>query len=100
MFVNPTYEDNFPTTNIESLACGTPVITYNTGGSPEAIDSKTGIIVEKGNINDLHAAILKTQINEKAHYSAACRERAVQHYNNKERFGDYLKLYETLVEKI
>lgn len=35
VFVNPTYEDNFPTTNIEALACGTPSITYNTGGSPE-----------------------------------------------------------------
>lgn len=32
VFVNPTYEDNFPTTNLEALACGTPVITYNTGG--------------------------------------------------------------------
>lgn len=35
VFVNPTYEDNFPTTNIEAIACGTPVITYETGGSPE-----------------------------------------------------------------
>ena len=32
VFVNPTYEDNFPTTNIEALSCGTPVITYKTGG--------------------------------------------------------------------
>lgn len=37
VFVNPTYSDNFPTTNLEALACGTPVITYRTGGSPEAI---------------------------------------------------------------
>lgn len=35
VFVNPTYQDNFPTTNIEALACGTPVITYLTGGSPK-----------------------------------------------------------------
>lgn len=33
---NPTYEDNYPTVNIESIACGTPVLTYNTGGSPES----------------------------------------------------------------
>jgi glycosyltransferase involved in cell wall biosynthesis len=43
VFLNPTYEDNFPTTNLEALACGTPVITYETGGSPEAIDESTGI---------------------------------------------------------
>ena len=37
VLINPTYEDNFPTVNIEALACGTPVITYRTGGSPEAV---------------------------------------------------------------
>lgn len=36
IFVNPTLEDNYPTTNIEAIACGTPVVTYDTGGSPES----------------------------------------------------------------
>lgn len=36
-FVNPTYEDNYPTVNLEAIACGTKVITYNTGGSPETL---------------------------------------------------------------
>lgn len=53
IFFNPTYEDNFPTTNIESIACQTPVITYNTGGSPEAIDNNTGYIVEQGDIREV-----------------------------------------------
>ena len=38
VFVNPTLEDNFPTTNLEALACGTPVVTFETGGSAESID--------------------------------------------------------------
>ena len=50
VYINPTHKDNFPTTNIEALACGTPVITYNTGGSPEAIDANTGQVIEKGDI--------------------------------------------------
>ena len=50
VFFNPTYEDNFPTTNLEAIACETPVITYNTGGSPEAISEKTGIVCEKGDL--------------------------------------------------
>ena len=45
VFVNPTSQDNFPTTNIEALACGTPVVTYSTGGSPESIDKNTGLVV-------------------------------------------------------
>ena len=36
VFVNPTYEDNYPTTNLEAISCGTPVITYDTGGSSES----------------------------------------------------------------
>lgn len=59
VFVNPTYADNFPTTNIEALACGTPVITYKTGGSPEAIDEETGVVVEQGNLTALAEAILR-----------------------------------------
>lgn len=50
VFFNPTYEDNFPTTNLEALACGTPVVTYNTGGSLEVINEYTGAVVEKGNV--------------------------------------------------
>lgn len=37
LLLNPTLEDNFPTVNIEAVAGGTPVITYSTGGSPEAM---------------------------------------------------------------
>ena len=57
LFFNPTYEDNFPTTNIEAIACQTPVVTYTTGGSPEAIDSNTGYVVEKGNIQEVFKII-------------------------------------------
>lgn len=46
---NPTYEDNYPTTNLEAQACGTHVITYRTGGSPETIKGN-GIVFEKGNL--------------------------------------------------
>ena len=57
VFVNLTYEDNFPTVNLEALACGTPVITYQTGGSPEAIDNGCGFVVEQGNLNKIIEAI-------------------------------------------
>lgn len=47
---NPTYEDNFPTTNMEAICCGTPVITYRTGGSPESIEASTGYVLEQGDL--------------------------------------------------
>lgn len=97
VYVNPTYSDNFPTTNIESLACGTPVITYNTGGSPEAIDSKTGIVVEKGNIHQLLNAIGKIIDSEDVFTQKLCTERAESFFNKEERNQDYINLYNKLL---
>ena len=37
VFFNPTLEDNYPTVNLEAEACGTPVITYDTGGCRETL---------------------------------------------------------------
>lgn len=98
-FVNPTYVDNFPTTNIEALACGIPVITYDTGGSPEAIDEKTGIVVDRGDIAGLVRAIKVVLDNGKNHYTNDCRERAVKLYNRNERFADYITLYRNLIKE-
>lgn len=72
VFFNPTYEDNFPTTNLEALACGTPVVTYDTGGSPEAVieGGKTtgceiGCIIKKSspesvNLEEVKKALVNT----------------------------------------
>ena len=98
VFVNPTYQDNFPTTNIEALACGTPVVTYNTGGSPEAIDKETGIVVEKGNVDELRDAIERVTSAKTEYYDKVkCRKRAEKHFDKNERYQDYLQLFKTLV---
>ena len=97
VFVNPTWQDNFPTTNIEALACGTPVITYNTGGSPESIDDETGLVVEKGDINGLLKAINTILCQNKTHYSDKCRRRAEKLYNKDDRYKDYIKIFESLI---
>lgn len=96
VFVNPTLVDNFPTVNLEALACGTPVITYKTGGSPEAIDDHTGIVVTRGDINSLKTAILQMLKVRNAAILINCRARAVRFFDSRSRFLDYLKLYEQL----
>lgn len=98
VFVNPTHIDNFPTTNIEALSCGTPVITYDTGGSPEAIDEDTGFVIEKGDIDGLYRAI-RTVINQgKDQYTETCRTRTEQHFDKDKQFGQYLDLYKELLK--
>lgn len=95
VLINPTYADTFPTVNLEALACGIPVITYKTGGSPEAIDSNTGIIVEQGNINELAIAIKK--VEKKTFSRETCRKRAEDFFDKDKCFNKYIQLYENLL---
>lgn len=94
VFINPTLEDNFPTTNLEALACGTPVITFNTGGSPECLTDRCGIVVDKGNVEQLKDAILsleqRTDIT-----TSSCREQAL-YFRHDLNFQEYLELYKYL----
>ena len=93
VFVNPTYEDTFPTTHLEALACGTPVITYNTGGGPESLDSTCGVIVEKGNVTKLADAILSMDSDSLTVES--CRRRALN-YDRFKCFQTYIDLYKNI----
>ena len=97
VFINPTRQDTFPTVNIESLACGTPVITFKTGGSPEILNNKCGKVVECNNVEQLEEEIInmrkyKIQKNE-------CIIRA-QKYNQYERFDQYVNEYRLLLKEV
>ena len=97
VFVNPTWEDNFPTTNLEALACGTPVITYRTGGSVEAIDERTGYVVDRGDVCGVADIIQNLKVNSKQTYTSDCRKRAVIYFNKTERYEEYLALYNSIL---
>lgn len=96
VFVNPTYEDCFPTVNLESLICGTPIITYNTGGSPEAIDEKTGIIVNQGDYCAMADAIMKLSKTIDKFSSAICIAYAQRNFNEENAFAKYIALFHEL----
>ncbi|MBP3590574.1 MAG: glycosyltransferase, partial [Muribaculaceae bacterium] len=97
VFVNPTYGDTFPTTNLEALACGTPVVTYRTGGSPEAISESTGRVVERADIPALYNAIIALgQLPQKV-LSRNCRRRAEELFDQRRRFVEYVDLYDSLI---
>ena len=97
VFVNPTYLDNFPSVNIEALACGTSVVTYNTGGSPESVSPETGRIVQKGDIEGLKSEIeILLDMNRQTRL-IYCRDRATKLYDSKIMSRKYFSLYERLL---
>lgn len=91
VFLNPTREDTFPTVNIESLACGTPVITFDSCGSPEIIDETCGIVLRNRNMDNIVNTIKKVCI-EKPFSKEACLIRASR-YEKKLSFNKYLDLF-------
>jgi glycosyltransferase involved in cell wall biosynthesis len=70
------------------------VVTYNTGGSPESIDSSTGIVIEVGDIQGIWNAIIKLSHLDQVVLSQNCRNRALRLYDKQTRFLDYLQVFE------
>jgi glycosyltransferase involved in cell wall biosynthesis len=97
--VNPTWQDNYPTVNLEAIACGTPVVTYRTGGSVESITDRTGFVVEQGDVAGLADALRQIRDRDKAVYARTCRSYALQHFDRKDCFQDYIRLYESLATR-
>ena len=79
------------------MACGTPVITYNTGGSPEAIDINCGFVLEKGNylkVPEILSEIKKNHIK----YRKKSRERAETTFDKNIVYQNYYNLYKNILE--
>lgn len=96
VFVNPTWQDNYPTVNLEAIACGTPVVTYRTGGSVESVTEDTGFIVEQGDVKGLLDSVRVIEQYGKHYYVDRCRKYALANFRKEDRYADYLKLYEEL----
>lgn len=95
VFINLTYQDNYPTTNLEAISCGTNVITYNTGGSPESIPNKE-YIVNQGDVQKVYELIV--QICQSPKEKQKLREYAINHFDKNIKFNDYIKLYKKILE--
>jgi len=98
VFVNPTREDTFPTVNIEALACGTPIITFDTGGSSEIIDDSCGIVIEVDNINKLKEAIEFVCI-EHPFSDEACISRSKE-FIDCEKYKEYVSMFEEYYDRV
>lgn len=97
VFVNPTYNEALGLTNIEALACGTPVITYDAGGSPETIDQNTGFVVSKGNIDGIVRAIEAVIGRGSSSFSSACIARAYEHFNQENVLQKEMSIYSNIL---
>ena len=92
LFVNPTREENYPTTHMEALACGTPVLSFRTGGCAEMLDESCGAVVPKNDVDALERMI-RTAREGKPFTSEDCVA-MTGNFGELDRFMEYVMCYE------
>ena len=92
LFVNPTREEVLGLVNIEAIACGTPVLTFRTGGSPETIDDATGSVVDCDDVDAMEQEIMRIR-QTRPFAESDCLRRA-KTFDKMARFREYLDLLE------
>lgn len=88
IFINPTLEDTFPTTNLEAMACGTKLITFDTGGAKETLDYGDGILIKKCDLKSLIEAILNLE-----KYSLKKNSLLLDKICKNKRYKEYISVY-------
>lgn len=96
-FLNPTHQDNFPTVNLESLAAGTPVITYDSGGAAEMLTPETGYIVPSGDYDSLLRLVLSLRKTKQVTRNA-CLDQA-SHFTAETMGERYYELYASMLSR-
>lgn len=92
LLVNPTREEVLGLVNVEALACGTPVITFRTGGSPECVDGSCGVVVDRDDITELEHKI--KEICETSPFTQENCMLKARTFSMYDRFEEYVRLYE------
>lgn len=92
-----SYLEAFGLTPVEGYACGTPAIVYDRTSTPELITPSTGYVAHAGDIEDVKQKVEALRTKGKAAYTEACRAEALAKYRREDRFGDYIELYENIL---
>ncbi|MBQ7212990.1 MAG: glycosyltransferase, partial [Bacteroidales bacterium] len=97
--LNPTWQDNYPTVNMEAIASGTPVVTYRTGGSVEAVTDGTGYVVPQGDVAGMLDRVRHIAATGPDAWRDTCRSYALTHFRKQDRYEAYIKLYESIAAR-
>lgn len=96
IFVNLTLQETLGLTNVEALACGTPVVTFDSGGCKECVDSSCGIVVPRGDLKGIIEGI-NNVFQSKTITKESCRKKS-EEFDKTKAYLRYLDLYAELRE--
>lgn len=98
VFLNLSIEETFGKVTAEALACGTPVVVYNTTACPELVGMNCGKVVEIKDFEGVKRAIEELFNHEKEYYKKACRKFAEQNFDLKKNVQKHIELYGKLLK--
>jgi len=100
LFLYPSLADNCPLVVLESMACSTPVIAFETGGIPELLTNmRTGYIARYKDVDDFVKGInlFLNDIDLRAKAGLSARKDVEKHFTLDKMVTLYEELYHTLV---
>ena len=98
VFVNPSMSETLSITNLEAQACGTPVVSFNSGGMSETISANSGLLVPPGDVNSLAKAVRTVVENPKRFKPSYCLANINERFNFFDNFRTYIDLYDSILE--
>lgn len=99
VILNLSYEESFGLTTVEGFACGTPCIAYDRTASPELIYPGCGFVVKAGDIDGIYERIQTIRSQGKISFTESCRRCAVEHFDEKTIYNQYIQLYNELIKR-
>ena len=100
VFVLPSLEDNLPQTGVESIACGTPVVAFRTGGIPDyVIPNETGLLAKCGDSRDLARQLvwILSHSDARERMAFGARQYAEREFDEHRQAAKYISLYESVL---
>lgn len=98
VFVTFSFQETFGKVSAEAIACGTPVICYNSTACPELVGDNCGVVVEKDDENGIFNAINKIRADTKASYSDSCVKFANDNFSRKKLTKEFSDIYNELLK--
>lgn len=97
VYLNLSAEESFGMTTIEAMACGTPIVTYDSTASPELISTGTGYVVKRGDLSALIDAITRIKTAARGELADACRRTATSSFDIRVCCDTYIALFESML---
>ncbi len=96
VLANFSLEESFGLVAAESIACGTPVVCFDSTANPELVAGGCGIAVPAGDVGGMITAVRRVLRDGPDHYRDRCTRTARERFARHDRIGDYANLYRWL----